>query len=78
MLCAGTRGASPSVVDVAGVVEGVDEPTGDEFMVEDDWRRSKPCWVFVGEASFALSWEDCRELFLRKECKNEGMAGVLL
>lgn len=27
---------SPSEVDVAGVVDGVDEPTCDEFKVEDD------------------------------------------
>jgi hypothetical protein len=78
VLCAGTGGASPSVVDVAGVVEGVDEPTGDEFIVEDDGRRPKPYCVFVGEVSFVLSWEDCREPFLRRECRNEGIAAMLL
>lgn len=66
------------MVDVAGVVEGVDESAGDEFMVEDDWRRPKPYCVFVGEPSLVLSCEDCRELFLRRECRNEGMTAMLL
>ena len=78
MLCAGTGGASPSVVDVAGVVEGVDEPAGDEVIVEDDGRRPKPYCVFVRELSFVLSWEDCREPFLRRECRNEGIVAMLL
>lgn len=78
MLCAGTGGASPSIVDVAGVVEGVDEPTGDEFIVEDDWRRLKPYCAFVGEVSFGWSRDDCREPFLRRECRNEGIAVMLV
>lgn len=78
MLCAGTGGTSPSVVDVAGVVEGVAEPTGDEFIVEDDGRRPKLYFVLIGEISFVLSWEDCRELFLRRECRNEGITAVLM
>jgi hypothetical protein len=43
---------SPSTVDVAGVVEGVEEPIGDEFMVEDEGRRPG----FVGESSPCLSF----------------------
>lgn len=56
----------------------MDEPTGDEFIVEDDWRRPKPYCVFVGEVPLVLSCEDCRELFLRRECRNEGIAAMLL
>ena len=54
---------SPSVVDVAGVVDGVDEPTCDEFRVEDDWRCATPlplAWSpFVWLPGYCLSSFPC-------------------
>lgn len=69
-------GASPSVVEVAGVVEAVDEPIGEEFMVEDEGRRP----AFVGESSPFLSFAkaDALLLFLESLCRKEGMAATLL
>lgn len=65
-------GASPSVVDVAGVVEVVDEPMGDEFMVEDEGRRP----AFVGDSSPFLSFAKADALLLLREslCRKEGIA----
>jgi hypothetical protein len=74
-----------SVVDVAGVMEGSDEPTCDEFMVEDDlrWWTPLPFCAWTGSG-----WEDssCLPLGLAVEgrlallCslwKIEGMVNVL-
>lgn len=73
---AGTGGASPSIVEVAGVVEGVDEPMGDELTVEDEGRRPG----FVGETSPFLSFAKADTLlFLRESlCRKEGIAAMLL
>lgn len=69
-------GASPSIVDVAGVVEVVEEPMGDEFMVEEDGRRPG----FVGESSPFLSFGAADALLLFREslCRKEGIAAMLL
>ena len=68
--------ASPSIVDVAGVVEGVDEPIGDEFMVEDEGRRPG----FVGESSPCLSFAiaDALLVLLESLFRKEGIAVMLL
>lgn len=64
------------MVDVAGVVEGVVEPIGDEFMVEDEGRRPG----FVGESSPFLSFGPADALLLFREslCRKEGIAVMLL
>jgi len=73
----GTVGAaSPSMVDVAGVVEGVEEPIGEEFMVEDEGRRPG----FVGDSSPCLSFvtADALLALLESLFRKEGIAAMLL
>lgn len=63
------------MVDVAGVVEVVDEPMGDEFIVEDDGRLP----AFVGDSSPFLSFAaaDALLLFLESLWRKEGIAVML-
>lgn len=77
-------GMFSSVVDVAGVVDGSDEPTCDEFKVEEDTRCATPfplCpLVSPGYGPscfpFALAVEG-RLLLLCNLWNIEGMAGML-
>jgi hypothetical protein len=68
-----------SVVDVAGVVEGVGESTCEEFKVEDDTRRLAPLALAgsPGEGSSCLPFIfSAGRLLLRCSLWNmEGMAG---
>jgi len=66
-----------SVVEVPGVVEGVDEPTCDEFRVEAEARWARP-FLFCLSAPFAClsSVLVMRLLFLPKLLRNEGMVST--
>lgn len=63
------------MVDVAGVVEGV-EPIGEEFMVEDEGRRPG----LVGESSPFLSYAtvEARLVFRESLFRKEGIVAMLL
>lgn len=54
----------------------VEEPIGDEFIVEDEGRRP----AFVGDGSPFLSFAkaDALLLFLDSLCRKEGIAAALL
>lgn len=54
----------------------MDEPTGDEFIVEEEGRRP----AFVGDSSPFLSFAkaDALLLFLESLCRKEGIAVTLL
>lgn len=61
----------------------MDEPTGEEFIVEDEGRRPAPIWAFdvpLGDSSPFLSpvLADTRLLFRRKLWRKEGIAAMLL
>jgi hypothetical protein len=50
-------GMFSSVVDVAGVVDGSDEPTCDEFKVEEDTRWATPFpFCPLASAGYGPSW----------------------
>lgn len=57
-------------------MEVVDEPIGDEFIVEDEGRRP----ALFGDSSPVLSFAtaDALLLFLESLCRKEGIADTLL
>jgi hypothetical protein len=70
-----------SVVDVAGVVEGVGESTCDEFRVEEDTRRPAPLPLagspWYGSPCFSFVLGAGRLLRLCSLWNMEGIAGKL-
>ena len=65
------------MVDVAGVVEGVDDPTGDEVIVEDEGRRPKCAFVAPLSPFLSETVADCRLDFRLRLWRKLGIAVML-